>query len=217
MEELDCRRRVAEVARKIYARGMVNANEGNVSARLGERVYITPSQVCKEALREEELSVTDLSGRQLAGALRPSSELLLHLEAYRLREDVGGVVHVHSPFATAFAIARKPIESRGYTEMIYFYDKIPVAAYGAPGTPDIARELGRWLKESDVVLLANHGLLAVGETVAAAFQRAEAVEAMAKTLLFARLLGGEAPLTEEELEQLYRMRRDKLGRGKLEL
>lgn len=215
MNDQQCREQVIAIAKKLYARGMVNTNEGNVSIRSGERVYITPSQVCKEFLTPEMIAVTDLAGRQLEGTLKPSSEILLHLHVYSLRGDVGGVVHNHSPFATAFAIAGKPIATRGYTEMIYLYDQIPVAEYGAPGTTEIARGVGKYIHQTDVMLLANHGLLAVGETLTDAYLKAESIEAIAKTLLLAHMLGGERPLPQADLDELYSARKQQLGKDRI--
>ena len=216
MNPQQCREAVVYAAHKIYERQMVNTNEGNVSVCYDGRVYITPSQVCKELLTPEMIVVTDLEGKQLEGTGKASSELLLHLEVYRCRPDVHSVVHTHSPFATAFAIARKPIETKAYTEMIYFYDKIPVAAYGAPGTPAITADVGRVLKMSDVFLLANHGAVAVGRDATDAYLKAESMESLAKTLTINRIIGGEAPLSDEELEFMYRQRKEKLGLGRVE-
>lgn len=210
---MDCKLEVIRYAKKLYERQMVNANEGNVSLRDGERIYITPSSVCKELLTPEMIVVCDRQGNQLEGEGRPSSELLLHLYVYDHRPDVNGVVHCHSPYATAYAIARKPIETRAYTEMIFLYDRIPVVDYGAPSTPDIVRGMGRYLEQTDILLLANHGMVSVGDTVMDAYLKAEAGESLAKTLTLAKLLGGEHPLEPEELDKLYAMRREKLGKG----
>lgn len=212
MSDQQYREQVIAIAKKLYDRQMVNTNEGNVSIRSENRVFITPSQVCKEFLTPEMIAVTDLEGRQLEGKLKPSSEIIMHLHVYGLRDDVGGIVHNHSPFATAFAIAGKPIATKGYTEMIYLYDQIPVADYGAPGTAEIARGIGRYIHQTDVMLLANHGLLAVGKDVMEAYLKAESIEAIAKTLMLAHLLGGERPLPQADLDNLYSERKAKLGK-----
>lgn len=215
MNESICREEVVRIARKLYERQMVNTNEGNVSIKEGKYIYITPSQVCKEFLTPDMIVVTDLKGNQISSGLRASSEILLHTHIYQLREDVHAVVHNHSPFATAFAIARKPIATKAYTEMIYFYDQIPVVDYGTPGTEKIVKGIKDYIFKSDVLLLANHGLVAVGTNVTEAYLRAESVESIAKTLAIARLIGGECPLGDDDLEELYNLRLEKLGKHKI--
>lgn len=204
---------VAKVARKLYERQMVSTNEGNVSALADGRVYITPSQVCKGDLTPDMITVTDLDGNRLEGNREASSEIFMHLYIYKARPDVKGIVHNHSPFATAFAIARRPICSKGYTELIYFHDKIPVADYGAPGTPAITQGLGIYLEQTDIMLLSNHGLVAVATDVYSAYLKAEAAEALAKTLAITQLIGGEFALSHPDLDDLYKMRRNNLGKG----
>lgn len=216
MSKLSIKKQVVEISGKLYERQLVNVNEGNVSVRDGNLVYISPSQVCKELLTPDMIVVTDLDGNRIEGEYNASSEIKLHLHIYKLREDVRGIVHDHSPFATAYAIARKPIESKAYTEMICIYDKIPVVDYGTPGTDKIVAGIARYINQTDVFLLANHGLVAVGSDAYDAYLKAEAAETLAKTLTITRLIGGEYPLSPEELEELYEIRRNKYGKGRIE-
>ncbi len=208
--------KVAEIARKMHARQMVNTNEGNVSAFDGTHAYVTPSQVCKETLLPEQVAVCTLEGEQVDGPLPISSETGMHLHIYKLREDVRAVTHCHSPFATAFAINRMPIASDSYTEMIILHDKIPVVAYGAPGTPAIYAGIKDYIYQTDIFLLANHGLVTVGADADDAFRKAESTEALAKTLLLARMLGGGHALSQPELDELYQMRMNMFGKGKIQ-
>ncbi|NLU36920.1 MAG: class II aldolase/adducin family protein [Clostridiales bacterium] len=212
MKKSDIKMEIIKISKKLYDRQMVNSNEGNVSIRSGDKVFITPSQVCKDELTEDMICVTDLEGNQLEGSMKPSSEIGLHLHIYKLRSDIKGIVHCHAPYSTAFAIARKPIVSKGYTEMIVLYDKIPVAAYGAPSTPEIYKDVKTYIHQTDAFLLANHGLVTVGKTLKDAYLLSESVESIARTLLYAHLLGGEYPLTQPELNQLYEMRKKNLGK-----
>lgn len=207
--------KVAQISRLLYERQMVNTNEGNVSIRDGNRIYITPSQTCKGILTPDMIVITDLDGNPISGNLKASSEILLHLHIYRLREDVKSVIHTHSPFATAFAIAGKPIESKSYTEMIYFYDKIPVVDYGAPGTDKIIAGIHKYIYQTDAFLLSNHGLVTVGADIDEAYRKTEAVESIAKTLAITHLLGGEKALSDSELEEIYELRKSKLGKDKI--
>lgn len=213
---MEIKKQIVKISKKLYERQLVNAYEGNVSVREGNMVFITPSQICKELLTPEMITVSDIKGNHIEGDYKASSEIKLHLHIYNLREDVKAVVHTHSTYATAYAIARKPIESKGYTEMIYLYDKIPLVDYGTPGTDKIAKGLSKYIHKSDIFLLANHGLVALGTTAYEAYLRAEAVESIAKTLTIAKFLGGEYPLSTQELDELYKLRKINLRKNRIE-
>lgn len=210
----EIRRQIVETARLMYAKGMVNAFEGNLSMRTEHHIYATPTSVCKGYLTEDEIVETDGAGHLTKPSQRVSSEFKLHLAAYRVRPDIRAVVHAHPPYATAFAVANQPIETEAYPEMIVLYDRVPLAAYGTPSTDAIHAELPHYLPRYDVLLLANHGVVAVGNTVQDAFFKLESIESMAKTLLLARLLGGEKSLPQEELHVLRKMGAQLRGRDK---
>ena len=123
----DIRTEVIKTVQKEYETGLVTMYEGNASARVGDRVYITPSHVAKPDLTEEMIIETDLDGNILkkADGLRASSELMMHLEVYRVRSDVKAIVHNHSVFTTAFAIDGLDIQSDALTEINLSFGKIP--------------------------------------------------------------------------------------------
>ena len=178
------REQIVRCFRKLYEQGTINLYEGNFSARDGENVIMTPSQQNKETMTPEMLVVLDAQGRVLSSnGLLPSSEARMHLEIYRLRPDLGAVVHTHSAFASAFALAGKPLRGELAELYLFYGGEIPCCAYGAPGTDAVFAEFERYFlqEKKDVVLLANHGLVAAGRSVEEAFSRAEAVEKLAKT------------------------------------
>ena len=197
-----------KAAKLLYQRFLVNAYEGNVSVRLGDHILVTPSSVCKEELEEDDLVEVDIeSGATIAA--KPgrvaSSETKMHLCVYRSRTDVQSVAHAHPPFATAYAMAAKPIETRAYPEMRVLYDRIPICRYGRPGTEAINVDIPEALKTHDVFLLSNHGLVACGPSAITAAYRLEGVESIAKMLTLSQLHGGESPLPRAELEALKDM------------
>ena len=107
--ESQLRADIVEVGRRMYARGYTASNDGNISVRLeGNRLLMTPKNVCKGFMTPDMMCVTDLDGRKLQGDRDPSSEMLMHLEVYRQRPDVKAVVHAHPPTATGFAVGYKP-------------------------------------------------------------------------------------------------------------
>lgn len=211
----EIKERIIEVAKNMYNKKMVNAFEGNISVKEGEKVYITPSGVCKGYLREEMITIVDETGIVLEGNYAPSSELKLHLAVYHLRKDVKSVIHNHSPFATAYAIANKPIETLAYPEMIIAFDKIPVVKYGTPSTDEVHSGLSEYIFNTDVFLIANHGIVSIGSDIYDAYYKIEAAESIAKTLTIAQLLGGGAQLPDEKIEILYKMRKDKFGMDRM--
>ena len=196
-------RDILDLSKIIYDKGMVNAFEGNLSVRTGEGLLITPSQTCKGFLKEDMLVETDMQGKVTKGNRKPSSEILLHLEAYSIRKDIHAVIHAHSPYATAFAVANKPIETKAYPEMIVLFGEIPLVKYGTPSTPDICADLKNHLHDHDVVLLANHGIVAIGKDLN--FFKLESAESIAKVLLLSHMLGGEFELPPDEVCKLHEM------------
>jgi L-fuculose-phosphate aldolase len=200
------KKQICEVAKMMYDRRMVNTFEGNISIRENNKIYITPSATCKGFLSEETIVVTDMDGNIIEGTGKPSSEIKLHIAAYRLRKDISSVVHAHTPYATAYAIANKPIETKAYPELIAIFGKVPIARYGTPSTDEIYAGIDEYIYEYDVLLLANHGIMSVGSDALDAYYKIEAVESIAKTLTIAKMHGGEKELPADELEKLYLMR-----------
>lgn len=207
---LDC----LKAAKLLYARGLVNVYEGNVSVRLKDTILITPSAVCKEELEPEDLVEVEIATGKTVYA-KPgrvaSSELKMHLCIYKSRADLQGVVHAHPPFATAFAVAGKPIDSMGYPEMRVLYDHVPICRYGRPSTEDVNVDIPAVLKTHDAFLIGNHGLVAVAETALVAAYRIEGVESIAKVLTLVKLHGGEKPLPKGECEAISDIYRNKRG------
>lgn len=202
---------LVRMSAKLYSKGLVSAYEGNLSIRVDDNVYITPSGKCKGYLSEDMIVVTDLEGNILDGMYKPSSEIKLHLAAYNYRESIGAVVHAHPPYATSFAIANKPIETRAYAEVIMFYGKIPLAQYGTPSSDEIYADVREYLKEYDIILLANHGVMSVGDNIFEAFLKMESAESIAKTLLLSKLLGGPKNLPQDKIDELHAIRMKKRG------
>ena len=198
------KKEMIKIAKKMYLSGMVNIFEGNISVRLEDRFLITPSQQSKEDMTEDMIIEVDAEANVLnpSELYKPSSEIMMHLEVYRLRPDVNAVVHNHSAYATAYAVAGKPIRTKALTEVMVIFGEVPVVPYGTPGTERIYAGFAEHLDSHNAVLLANHGLMTVGDTLLNAYSQAEAVEKLAQTLLYAKLLGGEEPIPEEEAVQI---------------
>src|SRR5215472_6929975 len=205
--ESQLRADIVEIGRRMYARGYTASNDGNISVRLGsDRLLMTPKSVCKGFMTRDMMCVTDLEGRKLQGDRDPSSEMLMHLEVYRQRPDVQGVVHAHPPIATGFAVAGIPLNRAVLAEVLTTLGSIPIAEYATPSTRELPEAVRKYIKAHDGMLLANHGALTVGTDVYAAYYKMETIEHFAHISLVARLLGRENLISRDEVERLQGLR-----------
>lgn len=180
MMDYEIKRQIVDVCHMMSDRGLVGTYEGNVSVRDGDRIYLTPSGQSKDLQSEGKIIATDLEGKVLEGQLVPTSETPMHTKCYKLRDDIGAVVHCHAPYATAYAQAAMDIENKISPEFIMLFGKVPCLKYGTPGTLDIIADLDKYIMDYDVVLLANHGVLAVGKTVMEAYSKTLSLEMLLK-------------------------------------
>jgi L-fuculose-phosphate aldolase len=207
--ESQLRADIVEVGRRLWVRGFVASNDGNISVRLDERrLLMTPASVSKGYLTPDMMVITDLNGVMLEGApgRKPSSETMMHLVVYRNRPDVNAVVHSHPPTATGFAVAGIPLDRAVLAEVVTTLGSIPIAAYGTPSTHELAEAVAPYVKAHDGLLLANHGALALGTDLFAAYYKMETIEHFATISLVARLLGREHILSTEEVARLQALR-----------
>lgn len=178
---------------------------GNLSARCGDMVVITSSGVANGYLSENDFAVVDFDGNAIEGE-KPSSERMLHIEFYKKRPEMNYVMHVHSPYLTAFASAGIALDDKISPEIIYCFEKIPLAEYSIPGSKELVEKTSRYFENYDVVLMANHGVIIAGKDIKDAFYKLDLCENYAKTVICAKLLGGAKILPEEEVEKIYLLR-----------
>jgi len=198
---------IVEAGRRMYSRGYVASNDGNISARLDDRrLMTTPKNVSKGFMTPDMMVVVDYDGKKVSGDRDASSELPMHLEIYRNRPDVNGVVHAHPPIATGFAVAGIPLTRAVLAEVITTLGSIPIAEYGTPSTAELPDAVRKYIKAHDGMLLANHGAVTCGPSVLAAYYKMETIEHFAKISLVARLLGRENLISREEVERLQGLR-----------
>jgi len=198
---------IVEVGRRLWERGYVASNDGNISVRLDEtRLMTTPKSVSKGFMTPDMMVVTDLEGKKISGQRDPSSELKMHLEVYRNRPDARAVVHAHPPTATGFAVAGIPLDRAVLAEVITTLGSIPIAEYATPSTEELPAAVRKYVKAHDGLLLANHGALALAGDVMSAYYRMETIEHFAKISLVARTLGRENILSRDEVERLQGLR-----------
>ena len=204
-------REICEVGRRVYERGYVAGNDGNISVRLAaDRILCTPSGVSKGFMTPGMLCECDEEGNQLSGDGAISSEIRMHVEIYKLRRDINSVLHAHPPTATGFAVAGIDLTPCVLPEVIVSMGGIPLANYGTPGGPEIVEPMKTYLRDYDAVLMANHGAVSLGKTVMEAHFKMETIEHFARIALVARQLGNVNTLDRAQVEKLIALR-DRLG------
>ena len=209
MNEKDLRAQICGVGTNLWNRGMVAANDGNISARLsGNEILCTPTGVSKGCLTPEMLCRLSLDGDVLghASGPGPSSEVKMHLRVYQVSPDVGAVVHAHPMFGTVFAIKGEPLAGKMMPESVIAMPEIPLAPYGTPSTPAVADSVEPFVLSHTACLLESHGALSWGPSLQAAYLNMERLEYTAKLTFLARLIGAERELPQEEIDKLVGMR-----------
>jgi len=198
---------IVEVGRRLWARGFVASNDGNISVRIGDdRLLATPKGVSKGFMTPDMMVTTDLAGRKVGGDRDASSELKMHLAVYEARPDARAVVHAHPPLATGFAVAGIPLDRAVLAEVITTLGSIPIADYATPSTAELPQEVRKFISAHDGLLLANHGALTLAGDLMAAYYKMETIEHFARISLVARLLGRERLLSRDEVRRLQELR-----------
>jgi len=184
---------------------LVTWTVGNVSARDPATGYVVikPSGLRYEALRPDNMVIVDLDGKRLEGDLKPSSDTASHLYIYRHRPDVNGVVHTHSPYATAFAALGRPIPMYLTAMADEFGCAIPCGGFALIGGEQIGRVVIETIGNSPAVLLKHHGVFTIGPTAEAAVKAAVMVEDAAKTVWLALQIGQPEEIPPEDVARLH--------------
>jgi L-fuculose-phosphate aldolase len=195
------RRAIVDTVRWLMARRLYTGTSGNVSARGGGGLLITPTGVVCDDVDAASIVALNMDG-VARGALPPSSEWRIHRDIYRRRPDVGAVVHTHSTFATALSCLRRPVPAFHYMVAKAGGDDLPCARYATYGTEALSRSALAALDGRRACLLANHGLLALGADLQAARLLAEEMEALCEQYVLARVAGSPVVLPAREMKRV---------------
>jgi L-fuculose-phosphate aldolase len=217
MEEPALRTQICKIGRLMHQQGYIDGSSGNISARLGpDRILATPSGLAKGFITPDQLIVVNLGGERVApippnsAHLQPTSELLMHLECYRQRPDVQGVIHAHPPTAVALTLAGVGFADCYVPEAIVLLGVIPTTPYAMPASAEGQAAIRDLIAEHDAIMLAYHGSLTVAADVWTAYMRLETLEHTARILHQARQLGAIQPLPAHEVQKLLAVRQ-KMG------
>lgn len=217
VSEYEIKKQICDIGKRIYDRGMVAANDGNISVKISENEFLcTPTGVSKGFMTPDYICKVDANGNviQANKGFKPSSEIKMHMRVYKERPDVQSVVHAHPIYATSFAIAGIPLTQPIMPEAVIALGCVPIAEYGTPSTEEIPDAVSKYLQYYDAVLLENHGALAYSDSLLSAYHKMESLEFYAQLLFLSRQLGGPKELSSSQVERLYEIRRQFGLKGK---
>jgi L-fuculose-phosphate aldolase len=205
--EIKYKKKICEVGKRVYDKGLVAANDGNISVRISDNEFlITPTGVSKGFMTPEMIIKVDGEGKVLEGEYKPTSEMKMHLLVYKERPDIDAIVHVHPPYATAFAIAGIPLNQAIMPESVVYIGTVPVAEYGTPSTKEVADAVKKHVHHHQGVLLENHGALTWGKDLEHAYYLMESLEFTAKINWISKQLNGDRELSKQNVAQLLDMK-----------
>lgn len=210
--DFEAKKIICEIGKRVYDRGFVAANDGNISVKVGPNtIWCTPTGVSKGFMTPDMLVKMDLKGNVISGKHKPSSEVKMHLRVYNENPEVNAVVHAHPAVATSFAIAGIHLDKAVLPEAVVLLGNVPVAPYATPGTQEVPDSIAPYCRGYNAVLLANHGALTWGSDAIEAYHRMESLEHYAKILMYTgRIIKQSNELTCDQVDELLKMR-EKMG------
>ena len=213
--EEQARKIICEIGKRVYSKGFVAANDGNLSCRIdNDTIIVTPTGVSKGFMKPEDMVKMHLDGT-IDGDNKPSSEVKMHIRAYKENKDINGIVHVHPPISTGFSLLGIDIDKPVVAEGILVTGNIPIAKYAEPGTEEVPSSIAPFLKDYNGALLERHGAITWGKDLVQAEYRMEAIEHQMKIYFYGLMLSKllDVPMqhfTHDELENLVKIR-ERLG------
>jgi L-fuculose-phosphate aldolase len=200
------RKEVAYFMRRLYKKGLTTTSGGNISMRISEKVIaITPGGLDKGRLKWEEIALMTIDGRNLTIHLKPSLETQMHLEIYRKSPNASGIVHAHPPFASSFTASGREIDTNLTAEAHVIIGIPGLAHYARMGSMELAKIVSEMACNTTVILMENHGVLAVGSSLLQAFDKLEVLEMAAKMNVITALIGDRKPLTKDRMDELDKL------------
>src|SRR4051812_41808222 len=203
ISEFKLKEQMCDVGRRIWLKGFCAGNEGNHSHRIGpDRFLCTPTGISKGNLKPDDLCVVDGKGKQISGKRKRTSEMLMHLAIYDARPDVTCVIHSHPPHATAFAVAGVELPTCIHPEAEVFLGAVKTAKYVTPGDTRLGESLLPYIKDSNTIVLQNHGVVCFDVDLEQCYYKLEIVDAYARILILAKQVGSIRPLDGGEMKEL---------------
>lgn len=207
------REQICEVGRRMFAREIVAANDGNISVKVGKNAFlVTPNGASKGFMSPDMILLVDQDGALLEDSrgYRPTSELKVHFAVFQNRPDVGAVIHAHPLFSCIFAADREGLRDILLSESALFIGTVPVAQYHTPGSVELAQSIVPFLARHSAILMGNHGAVAMGEDLKTAYFKMETLEFTAKVAYFSRLAGMGKALDDSQLKGIIDLVKNKI-------
>ncbi len=212
MSDFEAKKAIIDVGKRMYNKGFVASNDGNISCKVGPDVlWTTCTGVSKGFMTPDMLVKINLDGKVLMGKNKPSSEVKMHLRVYKENPDVLAVTHAHPPVATSFAIAGVNLDKAILPEAVVQLGTVPVAKYATPGSQEVPDSIAPYVKDYNGCLLSNHGALTWGKDVFQAYYRLESLEYYATVLMYTgHIICKANELSPTQIQALLEIR-EKLG------
>jgi len=210
--EFELKKIILDIGKRLWQRIYIAANDGNISVKINDNeILTTPTGVSKGFMTPDMIIKMSMDGKILSKSskYKPSSEVKMHFEVYRERQDVQSVIHAHPPYCTSFAVAGVPLDKCVLPEAIIVIGAVPIAEYGTPSTMEIPDAIRPFVKSSDAILLANHGALTFGHDLISAYHKMETLEHTAQIVTLAHHLGNVNVLPQDKVDTLMHLRETK--------
>ncbi len=207
MTEFEIRRKIIELCLQMNATGLNQGTSGNISARFGNRMLITPSGIPYEQLHAEDIASMPINSSKLSwdGPCKPSSEWHFHRSILKNKPDLNAVIHTHSTFSTVLSIARESIPAVHYMIGAFGGNSVECAQYATFGTPELSKNIKKAMRDRTACLLANHGMVAGGKDLDNAMWTAIELETLAKQYYYAKMAGNMVVLSDDEMENVLEL------------
>lgn len=196
------RQEISKIGKRLYDKGFASGASGNISVKIDNNIFITPSGFNLGDVEETDVIILDHEGNKLEGKYNPSSEKQMHVEIYKTRPDLEAIIHAHTPKATAFAVAGIPLDKAILSEAVIAIGSVPIAEYAIPSSDELAKVVAAKFVGHNAVLMANHGIVTGGHNLKETYYKLETFELYAEIFLWAKLLGNINELSEENVGEL---------------
>ncbi len=201
---MQIKKELVEICHIIHAKGFVSATDGNVSVRIEkDKILCTPTSLPKEKVKIRDLIILNLDGEVISGNKVPSTEIKMHLAIYKNRDDVNAVIHAHPPYATAFASSKIALDVPFLPEVILSIGKVPVCKYATPSTDEVVKAILPYIKQTNLLLLQNHGVVTYDKNIQKAYYLLEKLEHTAKIFSITQNFNGINRLSKSQIKKLY--------------
>ncbi|MBQ4123214.1 class II aldolase/adducin family protein [bacterium] len=200
------KKKIIKLGKKLYKKNLTIATSGNLSIKTDKGILITTSGSSLGNLDEKDVVLIDFEGNEQENK-KASSEKMLHVEIYKQRPEIRSIIHTHPVYLTSFAACHKTLKEPIMSENILYFEEIPVAEYAMPSSKKLVENTVKYLKDKDVVMMANHGAIAIADTIEKAFAKLETAEYYAHVSLNTIFLGGAKMLSDKDINDLIELKK----------